>query len=71
MYPMPINGARQLVAEKRASYEAIAFRRQFRRFVSRQVAQDAPNGTLVARRTPMTVATRGAAAEVPAVCKVA
>ena len=71
MYPMPINEAQQLVAEKRASYEAVAFRHRVRHFLTRHVAQGAPNGTLVSRRRAMTVVTRTASAEAPAVCKVA
>jgi hypothetical protein len=58
MYPMPITEARQLVAERRASYEAIAFRRHFRRFVSRPAAPVAASGTLTAQRSAVTTVAR-------------
>ncbi len=58
MYPMPTNEAQQLVAERRASYEAVAFRRHFRRLLSREVAHPAPSGTVTAHRSAVTVVAR-------------
>jgi hypothetical protein len=56
MYPMPTTEARQLVAERRVSYEAIAFRRHFRRHLSRHVAPSMSVGT----RAPLTIVGRPA-----------
>ena len=68
MYPMPTTEAQQLVAERRASCEAIAFRRHFRRHVSRQVAPSAPVGT----HAPLTIVGRhDRSAEATHVSKVA
>ena len=56
MYPMPTTEAQQLVAERRVSYEAIALRRHFRRYLSRQVAPSTSVGT----RAPLTIVGRHA-----------
>ena len=66
--------AQQLVAERRASFEAIAFRRQFRRFLSRGMAGVAPTAPVVAPapRSPITMtARRRATADATHVSKVA
>ncbi len=54
MYPMPTTEAQQLVAERRVSHEAIAFRRHFRRSLSRQVPLSTPNATVA----PLTIVGR-------------
>jgi hypothetical protein len=74
MYPMPTNEARQLVAERRSSYEAIAFRRHFRRYLTRHVTHPALSGTRTAHRSPLTLVTRHDAtptAPTAPTCKVA
>jgi hypothetical protein len=47
MFVLPSNVSQQLVADRRASYEAVAFRRQFRRLLSRGVEATAPSATTV------------------------
>jgi hypothetical protein len=72
MYPMPMNEARQLVGERRTSLEAIAFRRQFRRFVTHGATPAAPAAVRVLRQGPNPPSGRrdDSAAKVP-VCTVA
>ena len=50
MNAMPINVARQLVADRRASYEGVALRRRLRR-LSRRPVYEAPVGR-VASKSP-------------------
>jgi hypothetical protein len=45
MFVMPINVAEQLVTDRRVSYEAVAFRHHFRRYLARQVEYTAPTPT--------------------------
>jgi len=71
MYPMPTNEAQQLVAERRSSYEAIAFRRHFRRFLTRHVTQPAPSATHTAYRSPVTLVARRDDTSALPTCKVA
>lgn len=55
MFVMPINVAQQLVADRRASYEAVAFRRHFRRSLSRRVEAAAPSATTVSSQAPRAI----------------
>jgi hypothetical protein len=49
MFSMHTSEAQQLVAERRASSEAVAFRRQFRRFMSHNAVPAAAAVTRVPR----------------------
>jgi hypothetical protein len=49
MFSMHTSEAQQLVAERRASSEAVAFRRHFRRFMSANAAPAAATTTRVPR----------------------
>ena len=71
MYPMPTNEAQQLVAERRSSYEAIAFRRHFRRYLTRHVTQPALSGRRTAQHSPMTLVARPDDTSAVPTCKVA
>jgi hypothetical protein len=72
MNTMPLNVAQQLVADRRASYEAVAGRRSLRRLVSRRDTYGAPSATPLPRRAPVAVARRrGGSPEAAPVCTVA
>jgi hypothetical protein len=71
MYPMSIDLAQQLVADRRASYEAVAFRHHFRRYLTRHATHPSLSGARPAEQSPVTLVARHDGAPASPASKVA